>query len=59
MTTNHTGRLDFSKNPSTIPLPNMIQVQKTSYESFLQMDLLPEERSPSGLQAVLRLIDQS
>ena len=36
--------MDFSKNPSTIPLPNLIQVQRASYEEFLQMDLLPEER---------------
>jgi len=56
MRTSPTGRLDFSKNPSTIPLPNLIQVQRTSYENFLQMDLLPEERVTSGLQAVLSSI---
>jgi DNA-directed RNA polymerase subunit beta len=56
MVNSPTGRLDFSKNPSSIPLPNLIQVQRTSYEGFLQMDLLPEERADNGLQAVLSTI---
>ena len=56
MTTSPNGRLNFSKNPSTIPLPNMIQVQRTSYEDFLQMDLLPDERGSAGLQSVLSTI---
>ena len=33
-------------------LPNLIDVQRRSYERFLQMNLLPEERDESGLQAV-------
>ena len=53
MTTSPNGRLSFSKHVSTIPLPNMIQVQRSSYEDFLQMDLLPEERLQYGLQSVL------
>jgi DNA-directed RNA polymerase subunit beta len=56
MTTSPNGRLNFSKNPSTIPLPNMIQVQRSSYEDFLQMDLLPTERGAAGLQSVLSTI---
>jgi DNA-directed RNA polymerase subunit beta len=56
MTTSPNGRLSFSKHSSTIPLPNMIQVQRSSYEEFLQMDLLPEERPFSGLQSVLSSI---
>jgi DNA-directed RNA polymerase subunit beta len=56
MTTSPNGRLSFSKHLSTIPLPNMIQVQRSSYEEFLQMDLLPEERPYNGLQAVLSSI---
>ncbi len=56
MTTSPNGRLNFSKNPSTIPLPNMIQVQRTSYEDFLQMDLLPDERGAHGLQSVMSTI---
>ena len=46
-------RKNFSRIPSTIPLPNLIAVQRTSYEQFLQMDLLPEERTNTGLRGVL------
>ena len=56
MSSSPAGRVSFSKNLSTISLPNMIQVQRTSYDSFLQVDLLPEERSDNGLQAVLSSI---
>jgi DNA-directed RNA polymerase subunit beta len=48
--------MEFAKNPSSIQLPNLIQVQRASYEEFLQMDLLPEERTSGGLQAVLTTI---
>ena len=34
-------RLDFSKIQSSIQIPNLIEVQKKSYQRFLQMDLLP------------------
>ena len=44
--------MNFSKIRTTIPLPNLIAVQRSSYEQFLQMDLLPEERDNKGLQAV-------
>ena len=46
------GRMNFSKIRTTIPLPNLIAVQRSSYEQFLQMDLLAEERKKRGLQAV-------
>ncbi len=45
-------RVDFSKIRTTVPIPNLIEVQKKSYERFLQMDLLPSEREDTGLQAV-------
>ena len=45
-------RVDFSKIKTSIPIPNLIEVQKKSYERFLQMDMLPEERDDSGLQSV-------
>ncbi len=45
-------RLDFSKIKSTIQIPNLIEVQKKSYQRFLQMDLLPSEREDTGLQSV-------
>src|SRR5260370_37648709 len=45
-------RLDFSKTQSSIEIPNLIAVQKKSYQRFLQMDLLPSEREDGGLQSV-------
>jgi DNA-directed RNA polymerase subunit beta len=45
-------RVNFSKISATIPLPNLIAVQRASYEQFLQMDLLAEERENKGLQSV-------
>ena len=53
--TNHRGereRIDFSKISTTIRIPNLIDVQKKSYQRFLQMDLLPNEREDTGLQSV-------
>ncbi len=49
-------RADFSKIKTTIPIPNLIEVQKKSYERFLQMDLLPNEREDGGLQSVFASI---
>src|SRR5277367_2715953 len=45
-------RLDFAKIKTTVQIPNLIDVQKKSYQRFLQMDLLPSEREDSGLQSV-------
>src|SRR5271156_2952146 len=46
------SRLDFSKIPTSIQIPNLIEVQRRSYERFLQMDKLPSEREDNGLQSV-------
>jgi len=45
-------RLDFAKIKTAVQIPNLIEVQKKSYQRFLQMDLLPSEREDSGLQSV-------
>ena len=49
-------RIDFSKILTQVPIPNLIDVQKLSYERFLQMDRLPSEREDIGLQAVFKSI---
>jgi DNA-directed RNA polymerase subunit beta len=49
-------REDFSKIKTSIPIPNLIEVQKKSYERFLQMDLLPNEREDIGLQTVFNSV---
>ena len=37
-------------------IPNLIEIQRDSYNRFLQMDMLPEERENTGLQAVFRSV---
>ena len=49
-------RKDFSQINTSLPIPNLIDVQRRSYERFLQMNLLPEERGSHGLQAVFTSI---
>ena len=49
-------RVDFSRIRTSIPIPNLIEVQKKSYERFLQMDLLPGEREDTGLQSVFNSV---
>jgi len=49
-------RVDFSRIKTSIPIPNLIEVQKKSYERFLQMDLLPGEREDTGLESVFNSV---
>lgn len=45
-------RHDFSRIETSIPVPNLINIQKSSYDTFLQMNRLPNERGDIGLKAV-------
>ena len=49
-------RIDFSKIKTTVPIPNLIEIQKKSYERFLQMNRLPAEREDAGLQSVFKSV---
>lgn len=44
-------KIDFARIPSIMSIPNLIEVQKTSFEEFLQKDVPPENRKKQGLQA--------
>ena len=48
-------RVDFSKIYTSAQIPNLIEVQRESYNRFLQMDLIPEERDYIGLQSVFAI----
>jgi len=39
-----------------IDVPNLIDIQKSSYDKFLQMNVPPHEREEVGLQAVFRSV---
>ena len=49
-------RRSFGRIPEVAPMPNLIEVQRTSYEHFLQMDTRAEERANVGLQEVFRSV---
>ncbi|MFQ5878057.1 MAG: DNA-directed RNA polymerase subunit beta [Acidobacteriota bacterium] len=49
-------RVNFSKIHTAIPIPNLIEVQKRSYERFLQIYTAPVDREDIGLQAVFKSI---
>ena len=49
-------RADFSQIQTAIPIPNLIEVQRRSYERFLQMNTAPPDREPTGLQGVFKSI---
>jgi DNA-directed RNA polymerase subunit beta len=49
-------RRDFSKIKTVVPIPNLIEIQKKSYDRFLQMNRLPAEREDIGLQSVFKSV---
>jgi DNA-directed RNA polymerase subunit beta len=49
-------RVNFAKINTSIPIPNLIEIQKNSYERFLQMRVLPGEREDAGLQSVFKSV---
>ncbi len=60
MASSFTGRKRVRKHFGHIqevaPMPNLIEVQKKSYEQFLQKDTAPEERTDTGLQEVFKSV---
>jgi DNA-directed RNA polymerase subunit beta len=52
----HRERKDFSRIKTKIPIPNLIEIQRKSYERFLQMNYLPSEREDHGLQSVFKSV---
>jgi DNA-directed RNA polymerase subunit beta len=49
-------RRSFGKIKRVIELPNLIEIQRRSYEEFLQRDVPPEQRADVGLQAVFKSV---
>ncbi|WP_366556366.1 DNA-directed RNA polymerase subunit beta [Aquibaculum sediminis] len=60
MTMSFTGRKRVRKSFGRIPevsrMPNLIEVQKASYDQFLQVGVPPAERTDTGLQEVLKSV---
>jgi DNA-directed RNA polymerase subunit beta len=49
-------RKSFGRIPEVTQMPNLIEVQRSSYDHFLQMDVPPEKRANVGLQEVFRSV---
>jgi DNA-directed RNA polymerase subunit beta len=49
-------RKDFSKIKSIIEIPNLLATQQESFERFLQLDVLPDQREDVGVQAVFKSV---
>src|SRR3954447_23765046 len=49
-------RKNFAKIQKIIDIPNLIDIQKHSYDKFLQSDKAPEQRADTGLQGVFKSV---
>src|SRR4030081_3976905 len=49
-------RKTFGRIPEVAPMPNLIEVQRSSYDHFLQMGVMPAQRADVGLQEVFKSV---
>ena len=49
-------RKSFAKLANVIDIPNLIDIQKRSYDKFLQTDITPDAREDVGLQGVFNSV---
>src|SRR3954452_4201952 len=56
ITNNFRARRTFAKIAKIIDIPNLIDIQKQSYEKFLQKDIAIEKREDVGLQGVFKSV---
>ena len=49
-------RHSFSKIRSHIEIPDLVEVQRRSYEEFLQAETLPDRREDKGLHAAFKSV---
>ncbi|PZW39982.1 DNA-directed RNA polymerase subunit beta [Humitalea rosea] len=49
-------RKSFGRLPEVAAMPNLIDVQRASYEAFLQMEVHPDSRKHAGLQEVFKSV---
>jgi len=56
---NFRARKTFAKIGKIIDIPNLIDIQKQSYEKFLQKDIVLEKREDVGLQGVFKSVFRS
>jgi DNA-directed RNA polymerase subunit beta len=49
-------RKNFGKVPYVLAIPDLIEIQKRSFERFLQKDVPPDKREEIGLQAAFKTV---
>jgi DNA-directed RNA polymerase subunit beta len=49
-------RRNFGKIRKIVDIPNLIEIQRRSYEEFLQLNVAPGERRDTGLQGVFKSV---
>ena len=49
---NSIPRISFAKTQHVLEMPDLLEIQVTSYEEFLQQNIPPDKRERKGLQAV-------
>ncbi|MBI2373740.1 MAG: DNA-directed RNA polymerase subunit beta [Deltaproteobacteria bacterium] len=54
--TNFRIRKNFGTKPQPVEIPNLIDIQKQSYEKFLQANIDPDKREDFGLQGVFKSV---
>jgi DNA-directed RNA polymerase subunit beta len=55
-TANKRFRKSFGKIKKIVEIPDLIGMQRDSYQRFLQMNVVPEEREEIGLQSVYKSV---
>jgi len=55
-TNKYVQRISFSRIFSPVEVPDLLEIQKRSYQTFLQIDQLPESRKTIGIQAAFKSI---
>jgi len=55
-TLNHNIRKSFGSIPDLVDMPNLLEIQRNSYDLFLQKNVKPEDREDVGLQAVFNKV---
>src|SRR5271163_2362957 len=49
-------RMSFGRIPEAVQMPNLIEVQRSSYEQFLQREVRPPQRRDEGIEAVFKSV---
>ena len=53
---NFRHRTNLGRVKTVVDIPNLIDIQKSSYDKFLQSDISPKERKDFGLQGVFKSV---